>query len=74
MSLRRNRRIHLDSSVYIAFLKGETIQASGGLTRVELARMILGASEAGPITVSTSTITIVEVRRGTDSLSVVERP
>ena len=73
MSLRRNRRIYLDSSIYIAFLKGETIQASGGMTRVELARLIFDSSEAGLIAVSTSTITIVEVRRGTDSSSVLEQ-
>lgn len=73
MSLQLNKRIHLDSSVYIAFLNGETIPAHGGLDRVDLAELIFDASEAGLVSVSTSTITIVEVRRGTDSVSVSEQ-
>ena len=73
MGLSPNRRVHLDSSVYIAFLKGETIPAHGGMNRVDLAQLILDAGEAGLITVFTSTVTLVEVRRGTDSLSVSEQ-
>ena len=67
MSFQQNRRIHLDSSVYIALLKGETIPASGGMNRADLAELILDAGEAGLITVSTSMVTLVEVRRGVDS-------
>lgn len=73
MNLLHNRRIHLDSSVYIAYVKGETIPAHGGISRVDLAELIFDASEAGLVSVSTSTITIVEVRRGTDSVSVSEQ-
>ena len=69
MSFQQNRRIHLDSSVYIAALNGETIPAHGGISRVELTELIFGASEAGLITISTSTVTLVEVRRGADSLA-----
>ena len=69
MNQLRDRRIHLDSSVYIAFLKGETIQAAGGLSRAELARMIFRAAEVGQISVFTSTASLVEVRRGVDSSS-----
>ena len=36
--------------------------------------MIFDASEAGLITISTSTVTLVEVRRGAASLSVSEQP
>lgn len=61
-----NRRIHLDSSVYIAFQKGETIQAAGGLGRAELARMIFQAAEVGRIAVFTSTASLVEVRHGVE--------
>lgn len=61
-----DRQIHLDSSVYIAFLNGETISAHAGMNRVDLAELILDAGEAGLIGLSTSTITIVEVRRGVD--------
>ena len=67
MSFQQNRRIHLDSSVYIAFLKDETIPAHGGLTRVDLAELILDAGEAGLIAISTSMVTLVEVRRGANS-------
>ena len=73
MSIRSDRQIHLDSSVYIAALKGEAIPAHGGLDRVNLAELIFAASEAGIVSISTSTITIVEVRRGIDSVSVSER-
>jgi len=69
VSFQQNRRIHLDSSVYIAALNGETIPAHGGISRVELTELIFGASEAGLITISTSTVTLVEVRRGADSLA-----
>ena len=68
MNLLSNRRIHLDSSVYIAALRGETIPAHGGLTRVELAELILDAGEAGLLAISTSMVTLVEVRRGANSL------
>ena len=67
MSFQQNRRIHLDSSVYIAFLNGETIQAYGGLDRVDLAELIFDAGEAGLIDISTSMVTLVEVRRGANS-------
>ena len=67
MSLRPNRGAHLDSSVYIAALRGEIIPACGGLSRVDLAQLIFDASEAGLISLYTSTITIVEVRRGPES-------
>ena len=67
MSTQQNRRVHLDSSVYIAFLRDETIPAHGGISRVDLAELILDAGEAGLITVSTSTVTLVEVRRGGSS-------
>lgn len=73
MSFQQNKRIHLDSSVYIAFLNGETIPAHGGLARVDLAELILDAGESGIISVSTSTVTIVEVRRGTNAVSVTEQ-
>ena len=53
MGLSSHRRVHLDSSVYIAFLKGETIPAHGGMNRVDLAQLILDAGEAGLITVFT---------------------
>ncbi len=69
MIFQPNRRIHLDSSVYIAALNGETIPAHGGISRVDLTELIFDASEAGLITISTSTVTLVEVRRGVDSLS-----
>ena len=62
-----NRRIHLDSSVYIAALRGETIPAHSGMSRVELAELVLGAGEAGLIAISTSMVTLVEVRRGANS-------
>ena len=74
MSTQQNRRVYLDSSVYIAALNGETIPARGGVSRVELTELIFGASEAGMITIFTSTVTLVEVRRGADSLSVSEQP
>ena len=67
MSFQQNRRIHLDSSVYIAFLNGETIPAYGGLDRVDLAELIFDAGEAGLIAISTSMVTLVEVRRGANS-------
>ena len=67
MIQRQSRRVFLDSSVYIAFLKGETIPAAAGMTRVELARLLFGAAEVGRISFFTSTISIVEVRRGVDS-------
>ena len=73
MGLSPHRRVHLDSSVYIAFLKGETIPAHGRMNRVDLAQLIFDAGEAGLLTVFTSTVTLVEVRRGTDSLSVSEQ-
>ena len=73
MSLPSHRRVHLDSSVYLAFLKGETIPAYGGMNRVGLAEFIFDAGEAGLITVLTSTITLVEVRRGVDSPSASEQ-
>ena len=69
MSSQQNRRSHLDSSVYIAALNGETIPAHGGISRVDLTELIFDASEAGLIIISTSTVTLVEVRRGTDSLA-----
>ena len=69
MISQQTRRIHLDSSVYIAALNGETIPAHGGISRVDLAELIFDASEAGLIAISTSTVTLVEVRRGADSLS-----
>ena len=69
MNFQQNKRIHLDSSVYIAALNGKTIPAHGGISRVELTELIFDASEAGLITISTSTVTLVEVRRGADSLS-----
>lgn len=69
MSPNPSRRIHLDSSVYIAALKGEAIPAHGGMSRVHLAELIFDASEAGLVALSTSTVTLVEVRRGTDSLA-----
>ena len=68
MSLLSKRRIHLDSSVFIAALRGETISAHGGLARVELAELIFNAGESGLIAISTSMITLVEVRRGANSL------
>ena len=40
---------------------------------MDLAELIFDASEAGLISFSTSTVTIVEVRRGTDSVSVTEQ-
>ena len=64
VSLRPNRQIHLDSSVYIAALKGETILAYGGMSRVDLAQLIFDASEAGLVIISTSMVTLVEVRWG----------
>ena len=67
MSINSDRQIHLDSSVYIAFLNGETIPAHGGLARVDIAELILDAGEAGLITIYTSTVTLVEVRRGDTS-------
>lgn len=67
MTLSQNRRIYLDSSVYIAFLKGEQIPAAGGMTRVALARLIFGSAEAGRADVFTSAITLVEVRKGNDA-------
>ena len=67
MSLLSNRPIHLDSSVYIAFLKDETIPAHGGLARADLAELIIDAGEAGLIAISTSMVTLVEVRRGANS-------
>lgn len=70
MSFQHNRRIHLDSSVYIALLKGEIIPTSVGMNRADLAELICDASEAGLVTVSTSTVTLVEVRRGVDSPSI----
>ena len=75
MSHRTNKRIYLDSSVYIASLKGETDLAAGGLTRAELTYLLFEAAGQGRITVFTSTVTIVEVRRGIDSssLSIRER-
>ena len=69
MSFQQNRRIHLDSSVYIAALNGETIPVHGGISRVYLTELIFEASKAGLISISTSTVTLVEVRRGTDSLA-----
>ena len=63
MTTHQNNRTYLDSSVYLAFLKGETIQAANGMTRVELARRILGDAETGDVQIFTSAITIVEVRR-----------
>ena len=69
MNFQQNKRIHLDSSVYIAALNGETIPARGGISRVELTELIFDASEAGLIIISTSTVTLVEVRRGADSFS-----
>ena len=67
MSHNPGRRIHLDSSVYIALLNGETIPAFGGMNRADLAEMIFDAGEAGLVTISTSTVTLVEVRRGANS-------
>ena len=67
MNLPSNRRIHLDSSVYIAALRSETIPAHGGMSRVDLAELILDAGEAGLIAISTSMVTLVEVRRGANS-------
>ena len=64
VSLHPNRQIHLDSSVYIAALKGETILAYGGMSRVDLAQLIFDASEAGLVIISTSMVTLVEVRWG----------
>ncbi len=69
MSFQQNKRIHLDSSVYIAALNGETIPAHDGISRLDLTELIFHASAAGLITISTSTVTLVEVRRGTDSLA-----
>lgn len=66
MSQRQNRRVLFDSSVYIAFLKGETTPAAGGMTRAELALLFFEAAEEGRISAFTSTISIVEVRRGMD--------
>ena len=63
MTMRQNERTYLDSSVYLAFLKGETKQAASGLTRAELARRILSSAEAGKLEIFTSAVTIVEVRR-----------
>lgn len=64
MSIHSDRRIRLDSSVYIAALRGETIPAHGGMSRVKLAELLFDAGEAGLIAISTSTVTLVEVRRG----------
>ena len=73
MSILSDRRIHLDSSVYIAALKGETIPAHGGMSRVELAELVLGAGEARLIAISTLTVTLVEVRRGADSSAISDK-
>ena len=45
MIFQRNRRIHLDSLVYIAALNGETIPAHGGISRVHLAELIFHAED-----------------------------
>lgn len=73
MSLNPHRRIHLDSSVYLAFLKREAIQANGGMTRAQVARRIFDDAEVGRVYVSTSTVTLVEVRRGVDSPAISEQ-
>ena len=64
MTTSQNKRIHLDSSVYIAFLKGETIPAYNNMSRVSLAKLIFDGAEAGEVSLFTSTVSLVEVRRG----------
>ena len=62
MTTPRSNRIYFDSSVYLAFLKGEKVPAEGDRTRVELASLLMKDAEAGRLEVYTSAITIVEVR------------
>lgn len=62
MTTPRSNRIYFDSSVYLAFLKGEKTPAEGGRTRVELATLLVKDAAAGRLEVYTSAITIVEVR------------
>ena len=64
MTTSQNKRIHLDSSVYIAFQKGETIPAHNNLSRVYVAKLIFDGAEAGEVSLFTSTVSLVEVQRG----------
>ena len=73
MGLPPHRRVHLDSSVYIAFLKREMIHAFRGMTRAVVARRIFEDAEAGRMSVFTSMVTLVEVRRGMDSRSIADQ-
>ena len=57
------RRPYLDSSVFFALIKQESIPCPGGLTRWEIAERIFGGAEAGPYPIYTSAATIAEVRR-----------
>ena len=53
---------YLDSSVFLALFKNETIPAAGGVARVDIARRIINDADAGRIRAVTSVITIAEVR------------
>ena len=43
------------------------MRANGGMSRVDLAQLVFNASEAGLVSISTSTVTLVEVRQGANS-------
>jgi predicted nucleic acid-binding protein len=54
---------YLDSSVFIAHIKQETLPASGGLTRVQITRALLNGAAQGRFRIRTSFWTLAEVRR-----------
>ena len=56
------RASYLDSSLFVAFLRQETIPAGRGATRFAVARRILADAAAGRIRAVTSVMTLAEVR------------
>lgn len=56
------RASYLDSSLFIAFLRQETIPTASGAARADVARRILDDAVAGRIRAVTSVMTVAEVR------------
>ena len=54
---------YLDSSIFFAIIKKETVPCLSGLARWEVAERILRDAERGRYQIYTSTITLAEVRR-----------
>ena len=70
----QHRKPYLESSVFIAWIKGESIPQTdaegkeiGRENRAEIAKHILSLAEAGQFHVYTSSITITEVHKGNSS-------